>query len=181
MSTTSQCPDTAEVLAPESAGGRPADEWSARFWDLEFLLTVTNNAFQRWAVRCMASAGEEGLAPLEVMVLHAVNRRARHGTVSDLALLLNLDDNHLINYALKKLEARDLVKAEKRGKEKVISVTSRGASVCEAYIATRERCLMQMLRATDTDTDPEELERLARILRLLAGSFDHAARAAIGH
>ncbi|MDZ7839844.1 MAG: winged helix DNA-binding protein, partial [Gammaproteobacteria bacterium] len=136
-----------------------------------------NNAFQRWAVRCMGRAGEEGLTSLEVMLLHAVNRRVRHGTISDLALLLNLDDTHLINYALKKLEARGLVKAGKRGKEKTIYVTPHGASVCQEYIATRERCLMQMLRLADADY--EELARLARILHQLAGSYDHAARAAI--
>jgi len=169
--------DTAEALAPEPGGGRPDDEASAQIWDLEFLLTVTNNAFQRWAVRCMGSAGEEGLTSLEVMLLHAVNRRAPHSTISDLALLLNLDDIHLISYALKKLEARELVKTGKRGKEKTISVTARGASVCQEYIATRERCLMQMLRLADADY--EDLERLARLLHQLAGSYDHAARAAI--
>lgn len=175
----SNFPDPAEALASEPAGGRPDNERSARIWDLEFLLTVTNNAFQRWAVRCMASSGEAGLAPLEVMVLHAVNRRAQHGTTSDLALLLNLDDSHLISYALKKLEARELVKSQKRSKEKTISVTARGASVCEAYIETREQCLMQMLRLSDFDQ--EDFKHLERTLRLLAGSFDHAARAAISY
>lgn len=175
----SQTHDTAEALPPELPDGRPDNEWSAQIWDLEFLLTVTNNAFQRWAVRCMGSAGEEGLAPLEVMLLHAVNRRAPHSTISDLSLLLNLDDTHLISYALKKLEARDLVKTGKRGKEKIISVTPHGASVCQAYIATRERWLMQLLRLTDADS--EELERLARILHQLAGSYDHAARGAISN
>lgn len=175
----SQSHDTAEALGPEPAGGRPDNERSAQIWDLEFLLTVTNNAFQRWAVRCMGNAGEEGLTSLEVMLLHAVNRRARTGTISDLALLLNLDDIHLISYALKKLEARELVKTGKRGKEKIISVTPRGASVCQAYIETRERYLMHMLRLTDADS--EELARLARILHQLAGSYDHAARAAISN
>lgn len=169
--------DTAEALAPEAAGGRPDNKWSAQIWDLEFLLTVTNNAFQRWVVRCMRNAGEESLTSLEVMLLHAVNRRAPHSTISDLALLLNLDDIHLISYALKKLGARGLVNTGKRGKEKTISVTPRGASVCQAYIATRERCLMQMLRLADSDY--EELGRLAQILHQLAGSYDHAARAAI--
>ena len=74
--------------------------------EMEFALTMANHAFQRWKTRCMAAAGAPGMAPLEVQVLHLVHHRARPKTLADICLVLNIEDTHVVNYALRKLAER---------------------------------------------------------------------------
>ena len=47
-------------------------------------------------------AGRKGLGPLDVLVLHSVNHRGRAKTLSDICLVLNIEDTHTVTYALKK-------------------------------------------------------------------------------
>ena len=56
-----------------------------------------------WIVRCMAAAGAPGLQSLDVMVLHTVNHRGRAKTQADICLVLNVEDTHLVTYAIRKL------------------------------------------------------------------------------
>lgn len=144
--------------------------------EMEFALTMANNAFHRWMTRCMAAAGEAGMAPLEILILHLVHHRARPKTLADICLVLNIEDTHLVNYALRKLAERGLVLAGRTGKEKTISITDEGATLCTRYGEVREALLVRGLQATGID--PEEVSRLAALLRALSGSYDQAARAA---
>ena len=76
---------------------------SAELSELEFGLNMLINAYQRWMVRCMTAAGLTDLSALDVQVLHLVNHRERRKKLSELCFLLNMDDSHTVNYALKKL------------------------------------------------------------------------------
>src|SRR5690606_32529238 len=69
--------------------------------EIEFALTMSNNAFQRWMVRCMAAAGGPAMSPLEVLIVHLVNHRERPKTLADICLVLNIEDTHLASYAIK--------------------------------------------------------------------------------
>ena len=71
--------------------------------EFEFGLILAHNAFARWIQRCMAAAGHPDLGFLEVLALHAVNHREREKRLSDLCFVLDIEDTHLVNYALKKL------------------------------------------------------------------------------
>lgn len=144
--------------------------------EMEFALTMANHAFQRWIVRCMDAAGLPGLTPLEVLIVHLVHHRARPKTLADICLVLNVEDSHLVNYAVKKLESRALVRAGRKGKEKTIEITDAGAAACARYGEVREALLVRSLR--QTGLDPADLSRLAALLRALSGSFDQAARGA---
>ena len=144
--------------------------------EMEFALTMSNNAFHRWMSRCMAAAGEPGMAPLEILILHLVHHRERPKTLADICLVLNVEDTHLVNYALRKLAERGLVQAGRKGKEKTIAITATGADLCTRYGEVREALLIRGLKATGID--PKELSRLAALLRALSGSYDQAARAA---
>ena len=95
--------------------------------EMEFALTVLGNAFQRWIVRCMAAAGFPGLGHVDVLILHAVNHRSRDKTLSDLCMMFNIEDTHVVTYALKKLEGLGLIVTGRRGKEKTVKVTEAGA------------------------------------------------------
>ena len=65
--------------------------------EVEFALTMSNHAFQRWIMRCMSAAGGPAMSPLEVLILHLVNHRNRPKTLADICLVLHVEDTHLVN------------------------------------------------------------------------------------
>jgi len=151
-------------------------EKSAELSEFEFGLIIASHAFQRWIVRCMAASGHSDFSPLDVLVLHSVNHRGRVKTLADVCLVLNVEDTHLVNYALKKLVKAGLVERQRRGKEARYSTTSEGRACCQRYRAIREDCLVSSLNSLGHVND--EIGSLADLLRALSGLYDQAARAA---
>lgn len=149
---------------------------SAQMSEFEFGLIVASHAFQRWIVHCMAAAGLKELTPMEVIVLHHVTHRARDKRLADICFLMNVEDTHLVNYALKKLMALGVVASHKNGKEVTYASTPKGRDFVQRYRAVREQCLMEPMGA-DTGLN-QEVGELARLLRVLSGMYDQAARAA---
>jgi len=144
--------------------------------EVEFALTMANNSFQRWMVRCMTAAGLPGLSPLEVLIVHLVNHRERAKTLADICLVLNIEDTHLANYAIRKLEGHGLVKSGRKGKEKTIAITKAGTDLCTRYGEIREALVVRAAR--QLGHDPADISRVASLLRMLSGAYDQAARAA---
>lgn len=124
----------------------------------------------------MAAAGHTDMNPLEILVLHNVNHRGRDKRLSDICFLLNIDDTHTVNYALRKLSKAGLIASEKRGKEVFYSTSETGASLCDQYRTVREQCLIDGL--SRMDISGEELSSLGASLRSLSGQYDQASRAA---
>ncbi|MEC9343435.1 MAG: winged helix DNA-binding protein [Pseudomonadota bacterium] len=153
-----------------AAGAMPA------LSELEFALNVSVNAYHRWMVRCSAAAGLAGLTATEVLVLHQVNHRGREKTLADLCLVMNVEDTHLVNYAVKKLATAGLVRTGRRGKEKTVAITAEGEAACARYHQLREALLVESVRSLGLDD--KEVSRLAGLLRALSGQYDQAARAA---
>ncbi|RLQ89170.1 winged helix DNA-binding protein [Notoacmeibacter ruber] len=152
-----------------SEGGWQASEF-------EYGLIIAYNGFARWVSRCMAATGAPNLAVLEVLVLHHINHRARQKRLTDICFLLNIEDAHTVNYALKKLQKAELVKGEKIGKEIFYSVTDKGEQLCERYREIREQCLIESLK--HFENSPQTLSETAAVLRMMSGIYDQAARAA---
>ena len=144
--------------------------------EMEFAIAMGNHAFQRWMTRCMDAAGASGMAPLEIQVLHLVHHRERPKTLADICLVLNIEDTHIVNYALRKLAERELISLGRKGKEKTVTITDSGADLCLRYGKVREALLIRSLKATGVD--PAEVSRLAALLRAMSGGYDQAARAA---
>ncbi len=144
--------------------------------EMEFALTMANHAFQRWMSRCMTAAGMPGLAPLEVLVVHLVHHRDRPKSLADICLVLNVEDTHLVSYAVKKLERHGLVETGRKGKEKTVAVTPAGAEYCTRYGRVREQLLVGAVEQLGLDR--AEMSRLAALLRALSGCYDQAARSA---
>ncbi|HBD32521.1 MAG TPA: transcriptional regulator, partial [Cupriavidus sp.] len=65
---------------------------------------------------CMGAAGVRDLTFLDVLVLHHVNHRGRAKRLADICFVLNVEDTHLVTYALKKLVGLGLVAGERVGK-----------------------------------------------------------------
>ncbi|HOB66207.1 winged helix DNA-binding protein [Ottowia sp.] len=142
--------------------------------EFEFGMIVAWNAFSRWMVRCMAAAGVPDLTVTDVLVLHHVNHRARNKKLADICFVLNYEDTHVVAYALKKLVAAGLLRTERQGKEVFYLPTEAGEAAVKSYRAVREACLMDNI---DPQLNPN-LGELARLLRVMSGVYDQAARAA---
>ena len=150
------------------------DGWQAS--EFEYGLIIAYNGFSRWVSRCMAATGEQGLTVLEILILHHIHHRARQKRLNDICFLLNIEDAHTVNYALKKLQKAGLIRGEKVGKEIFYSVTKDGETRCDRYREVREQCLIETLK--HMDNSPEALSETAALLRMMSGIYDQASRAA---
>jgi predicted MarR family transcription regulator len=149
---------------------------SAEMSEFEFGLIVAGNAFHRWIVHCMSAAGLKDLTPLDVLVLHHVTHRARNKRLADISFIMNVEDTHLINYALKKLQGLGVVASSKSGKEVTYAATEEGQHFVQRYREIREGCLINALKADEGLN--RDIGELARLLRVLSGVYDQAARSA---
>ncbi len=164
--------DAAPVVSSAhlAAGASPA------LSEVEFGLILAGHGFARWMVRCMAAAGQPGMSPTEILVLHTVRHRDRPKRLADILLVLDIEDTHVATYAIRKLEEAGLVTTGRAGKEKVVSATAAGAALCTAYAEVRERLLAEPLSGSGPSED--QLSAVAQLLRALSGYYDQAARAA---
>ena len=149
---------------------------SAQMSEFEFGLIVAGNAFHRWVVHCMSAAGLKDLTPLDVLVLHHVTHRARDKRLADICFIMNIEDTHLVNYALKKLQGLGVVASHKSGKEVTYAATDKGQQLVQRYREIREACLISALKADEALN--RDIGDLARLLRVLSGMYDQAARSA---
>lgn len=144
--------------------------------EFEFGMIIAYNAFSRWMQRCMAAAGMPELSSLEILVLHNTNHRDREKRLADIAFLLNIEDTHTINYALRKLLKLDLLTSRKRGKEVFYLTSEKGRDLCERYRKIRQQCLLEAIPQNGVSGD--ELSKIAAVLRSMSGQYDQASRAA---
>ena len=144
--------------------------------ELEFGMIIASNAFNRWMVRAMAATGFPDLSALDVLVLHTVRNRGRAKKLADICLVLNVEDTHTVNYAIKKLTKAGLVKEGRRGKEKTVEATEAGEDACARYRAIREELLLKPV--LELGLEPEQISKLATLLRTMSGQYDQAARSA---
>jgi predicted MarR family transcription regulator len=164
------------LLGPIVSAAHLAEGQIPALSEVEFALTVLSNAFQRWIVRAMSASGVPGLAAIDVLVLHAANHRDREKTLADICMMFNVEDTHVVAYALKKLEGLMLISTGRRGKEKTVKVTSAGAEACRRYHEVREELLASSVKGMAFDE--EDMSRVAALMRALSGQYDQAARAA---
>lgn len=167
---------TTNSLGPIVSSAHLADGGMPELSELEFGMILAGHAFERWMVRCMTAAGEAGLTPIDVLVLHSCNHRDRKKRLSDLCIVLGIEDTHVVLYAVKKLEKRGLVKSSRAGKEKLIGTTPKGAEVCMRYRSVREALLVGSVKGLALDM--KATSEVAAMLRALSGHYDQAARAA---
>ena len=167
---------TANVSTPIVSSAHLASSGMPELSEMEFAMTIANNAFQRWIVRGLVAAGVEDASPLDVLVLHVLYHRAKPKKLADICLMLNLEDTHVVAYALKKLEKTGLVTSMRKGKEKFAEVTDEGRALCERYREVREQCLLASVETLKVDA--RDISRLAGLLRALSGLYDQAARSA---
>ena len=109
-------------------------------------------------------------------MLHHVNNQNQEKKLADICFVLNVEDTHVVSYALKKLVRLGLVDSAKRGKEVFFRTTAKGRETCERYRRVRETCLLSGFAGSDAEN--QRLGDAAALLRTLSGRYDQAARAA---
>lgn len=144
--------------------------------EVEYGMMIATSAFNRWMVRCMAASGQPGLSATEVAILHSVAHRGRAKRMVDIALVLDVEDIHVVSYAVKKLEAAGLIHTRKAGKEKMVEISEDGFEACRRYGQLREKLLLDI--AGQARIPEAELSNLGTLLRMLSGAYNQAARAA---
>jgi len=90
--------------------------------------------------------------------------------------VLNVEDTHVVTYALKKLIKAGYVISEKAGKELLFSTTAEGQALCMKYREVRERCLIDV--QVESGIANQAIGEAAQLLRSASGLYDTAARAA---
>lgn len=172
---SSPAQDSARGIGPIVSSQHLAQGSSPGLSEMEFGVTQVFHAFSRWMVRCMTAAGQPGLSAVEILVLHSIRHRERPKTLSDICLVLDIGDTHVVSYAIRKLEAAGLVQSGRAGKEKTVRISPSGLTLCDNYARIREELLV---RGTAFGPSQDELSHMASVLRQLSGCYDQAARAA---
>jgi predicted MarR family transcription regulator len=151
---------------------------SAELSEFEFGLIVAGNAFHRWITHCMSAAGLKDLTPLDVLLLHHVNHRARNKKLADICFVLNYEDTHVVAYSLKKLVTAGLVQAEKSGKEVFYSPTTEGEGHVQRYRGDpRGSALIDALESRRWPEPTTSASSAARMLRVHVGCCTTRRRA----
>ena len=122
-------------------------EDAAELSEVEYTLTLANNAFGWWYFRGTVAAITKFLIAvdpgvLDVLCLHSVNRRARMKKLADIWFKLNIDETHVVICDLKKLVDALLADGCKQGKAVLYATCEMGRAlcflfrdICEAYLA----------------------------------------------
>lgn len=168
-------PGTAS-FGPIVSSAHLAEGGSPGLSEVEYGLILASHAFDRWIVRCMAAAGFPGLSPMEILILHSIRHRDREKKLADICLVLDIEDTHIVTYAIRKLQAAGLLTTGRTGKEKTVKITEQGAQACKTYAEVRKHLLVD----STANARPAEqtLSETAAILRFISGAFNQAARAA---
>lgn len=139
-------------------------------------LQVLKSAFEQWVKRCGSRAGLGGFASIEIQVLHIIGRAQEPRRIVDICFVLNIEDAHIVNYAVKKLVKGGLVRNQRSGKDVVFTVTPEGAERMADYARIKRQFLVEA-SATFPGQDIA-LEELSEKLHLLAAIYEQAARKA---
>ncbi len=142
--------------------------------EFEYGLIILMFGFQRWVQNCMGAANVHGLNALDILVMHTVNHRARGKRLAEICMVLNIDDTHLVTYALKKLAAAGLVLVTPQGRERHYETTPRGEAACLEYRKVRENFLVPSL--TWVSGHDGAVTETAAFLRMMTALYDQAGR-----
>ncbi|NEX62139.1 winged helix DNA-binding protein [Noviherbaspirillum galbum] len=160
------------VLSSHPATGRgPA------LSELEFGLVIAGHAFKRWTEQCMAVAGAAAdLSVTDAMVLLYLMHGTRARRLMDIGCFLNIEDIHVVKYAISKLCKHGLARADERAEEAAYMPTRKGRALGRRYRQVREQVLVSAVATQGTQAF--ELVEFGFGLRMLSTLYDQAARTA---
>jgi predicted MarR family transcription regulator len=147
--------------------------------ELEFALMRSQEAFSRWQSECLAAASGVSMSGSETALLHVVRLHDRPKPLKELARLTNRDDIPSLQYALRKLVKQGLVEQRGGRANALYVVTGEGRKVTEKYGDLRSDLLISY--TDNINGFDEELLSATRLLNLLTGMYEQAARVVATH
>lgn len=114
--------------------------------NFELQLWRVFHGFLRWQEECEKSTNETGLNGHELAVLHIVRMKDKAKSISDIGRILNRNDLFNINYILRKLLKKKLVKKLRAGdgqKAFLYQITPEGIENTQVFSDMRRKVLVQ--------------------------------------
>jgi predicted MarR family transcription regulator len=146
-----------------------------RLSELELALTVLWNSVRRWLSQRSKARPINGLADLDVFLLHLLVYRNKQLRAADLAFALSIDDMHVVSYSLKKLARLGMISTARIGKEVFYQPTEQGRQHYVDFLDDRREYLEPAMALIAHEHD---LRSLTTLLRALSGVYEQAARSA---
>ncbi|WP_067215743.1 winged helix DNA-binding protein [Stappia indica] len=154
------------------------EEFSRILSDLEFAIVNLSFGFHKWVEICMSASGTRGLSPMDILVLHGINLRARGRRLAEICMVLNIDDAHLVSYSLKKLLAADLARVHRRGRESHYETTELGDQTCDEYRRVRDEFLVPNIQWFLEGRSSTEMQQVTLFLKTMTAMYDQSGRSA---
>jgi len=150
--------------------------------EMEYSLFRSYESFTRWMKECTVAASGVNMSASDCAILNVIAMRERPKGITEIARLLNRDDNTNIQYTIRKLTQDKLVEktsTDNRRKGVRYRTTEAGNVVVDRFVALRKGLLIEMTEAI-RDMD-EQLAGGSKILDLMTGMYEQAARIAATH
>lgn len=151
-------------------------ELEYRVTAFEWSLVQLNEAFARFVTELGTLTIASELKYSEHTILHAIRMQDRPKGGATIARLLNRDDLQNVQYGLRKLESLELIRKtrEPGSTQAAYEITDKGRQRLEQYRDVRAELLIK--RVEQIQNSPEQLEALARLMSMLTGVYEEAAR-----
>lgn len=148
--------------------------------DFELHLWRVFFGFLRWQQECERNVNGTNLLGQDLSVLHIIRMKGRPKSITDIARLLNRDDNFNIQYSVRKLIKLGLIESVKvtGSKSVVYQMTPEGIRNTDDFSQARKKILVEMFIDDNEDVD---LEIATKTLAKLKSVYDAAEHAAASH
>lgn len=151
-------------------------EEEIKITDFEFHLWRVFYGFLRWQEGCENVANQTDLTGSELSILHIIRMNERAKTLNELMRLLNRDDTFNVNYSIRKLIKKGLVKkvssSETNKKTPAYEITKAGIQNINMYIQLRKQVLVdKFFKKKELN-----LEKITEILASIIAIYDEADR-----
>ena len=147
--------------------------------ELEYSLFRSFESFSRWMKECIVAASGFNLSSSDCAILNLIALRDRPKGISEIARLLNRDDNTNIQYSIRKLTTHKLVEktsTDNRRKGVRYRTTNEGNKVVKRFVDLRRGLLIEMTEAIQDMN--VQLAHGSKILDLMTGIYEQSARVA---
>ncbi|WP_433640554.1 winged helix DNA-binding protein [Kluyvera georgiana] len=153
-------------------------EMEYRATEFEWSLVRFHEAFSRFVVATgmITIATDADIKYQEHVILHVIRMQERPKNSATIARLMNRDDIPNIQYSLRKLEGAGLIEKQKDTNSKTYSyvVSERGKQLTDEYYKVKQEILVKRLE--EIADISEKFEKSSRLLSLLTGIYEEAAR-----
>lgn len=157
------------------------NEQEIKITDFEFYLWRVFYGFLRWQQACENVANQTDLTGNELSILHIVRMHERPKTSNELMHLLNRDDTFNVNYSIRKLIKKGLVKkivaVQTPRKTSAYEITNAGIQNIDTYIRLRKHILVDRFINNKT----LNLEKITETLAAVITIYDDANRAVLAY